>query len=457
MRIRRAPHPRAALLAGLLAALAGGCNGEKAGAPLEIFTGNPPEVRTRLELGESRLGAQAFYFPLLVRSHAPTAVTLKLRLEEAAPKGLKVALLGEADVLRETTARPRLQIVPPDREGPWSARVTLFADQLPDWSYEWFVTGEVVRRAPTGAFLSVDPPGLDLGRVREGTRVPVTFQLASAGSDPIRVLGWQTEDSDMLELPAVPAGGVPLESGKPWKLEAAIVAPSAPGPFRAAILLRTDSAQTPLRRILIEGVVQTEYVLEPTALDMGPVFPGNPPQAVLAIRHESGEKSFFVDSVTGQEKWLEVVDDGGKEPATSKRLIFRLRSDAPRGRARFTVKLGLLPEPRTIDWNVSLVVVPSIVADPQQLDFGQVPANQPTNRDVVLHSFSGHAYRVTAVRAEKSFFLPDAVERPDGGWLIRVHLRPGLSRGVPYLDRIWVETDDPDTPKLLIDAFVQLR
>jgi len=161
--------------------------------------------------------------------------------------------------------------------------------------------------------------------------------------------------------------------------------------------------------------------------------------------------------VSGHEQWFELLDDGGSEPAVEKRLRFRIRPDAPRGPARLKVRYRILPEDRDLEWNVALVVVPSIVADPAQLDFGKVAANTAAVREVRLLGFAGRPFRVTAVRSEKGTFLPDPVEGSDGRWTIRVHLRPGLNPGVPHLDRIWIETDDPETRKLVVEAYVEMR
>ena len=159
--------------------------------------------------------------------------------------------------------------------------------------------------------------------------------------------------------------------------------------------------------------------------------------------------------LSGHERFFEIESLGETEPAATQELRLRLLRKAPLGRHAVKVTVDLDPAGKSLEWHVDLRVVGAIQAAPDSLQFGRVKRDQVKPQQIRLLSFTGRLFDVTGVTSRQGYFIAEP-KGTGGGWIVTVRPAPGLSLKTPYRDHIEITTNDPDMPKLVVEAFVEL-
>ena len=103
--------------------------------PIEFEIPTLAAGQTVIDEGEIKLRTGAYNFNLVARSRTDKIVTVKVRLGEGSTDGTSVYVSSKGP-LRPTDTQPLILTVGlPMRLGPIHARIVLYADELPGWSY----------------------------------------------------------------------------------------------------------------------------------------------------------------------------------------------------------------------------------------------------------------------------------------------------------------------------------
>ncbi|HEY7513988.1 MAG TPA: hypothetical protein VIC87_05900, partial [Vicinamibacteria bacterium] len=405
---------RAALLAGLLAA----CSGPPL---LEVVrSGRLPAGVTDIALGETPLYRGSYLHPVRLRSRAKTAVRLTARLEEPVPRGVAVDLTGETTLLPEGTGDVVIVLTMPKELGPFEGRVALLSEDVPDWKHVHTFHGVVVDKPFEGKYLRAEPPRVDLGEVRAGERVAFAFALRGVGTEPVVVREWSPHDSARVRVRR-PSGAVTIEPGKEHRIEGEVQVPAQAGPFQERIRVLSDAKNVPALDVAVLGSVVRDHEVTPHRLDWGNVYRREQPECSIRVRARAGVPPFRVASVDGVLAHFDVVSMGGAEPAEEQTVRLRVKANAPVGPLTdYAVRLHLEPGGEVLEWAVTLNVLPSIHAQPEQVDFGDVREGAEPSVEVRLVSSGNRSFEVTGVQCDNARFVVEERRAAPLPWTIRV-------------------------------------
>jgi len=439
----------------LVALLLGSCGNSDDQGELEILTGSPPAALTQLDLGEARLKSRHYMqWNLRVRSLARKSVQLKARLEEPVPSGVRVELTRAEPILGGTTADMRLALWTADEVGSFQGELVLYSDDLPGWSYRYRYSGTVVDRADEGRHLQVSPLGVDVGQSDWGEEHPFQVVLASVGTEAVTIRKWLYESPNRLKLEGVDAP-VRIEPGEEWVLKGVLVAPRRSGAFREGLKIVSDADRSPERLLWFGGKVPANYALLPARLVIPGTYPDKEPRYRVKVTAREGLAPFRVARLSGHERFFEVESLGSPEPSAFRQLELRMRKDAPLGRHEIKVQLHLDPGGEILEWPIEVRIVGAIQPVPDSINFGRAKAGTPLSVKIRLVSFSGRPFEVKAVTARHGYFSAEP-KRTGGGWEVEVRPAPNLKLKTPYRDLLEIETDDPDVPRVVVEAYLEL-
>ena len=421
-----------------------------------LKTGTLPEGTTVLEMGESPTYRAYYQWPLKIQSTAKRSVDLKVRLDDPAPKGMRALLKGETRILREGNAEVTLFLVPPPDLGPFKGTVTLYSEELPDWTYVYSFSGTVVQKPYRGPHVRAGP-GVDLGDVRPTQRCPFVFSIRNLGDETLTIEGVRPVSgrirlkTALRNQPVVPGGEI--------QVNGELIAPKQGGRFEGRVEVLSDGSNAPRRHVVVFGVVIPDYSAAPDRLSIVRVVAPNQPRFKFKVRAREGEAPFTVTDVEGLSPYFEVLSKGGAEPAAEQTVEVRLRGDAPVGKTpdgyalRFRLSVG-----EVVEVPVRMDILPAIFYEPRQVRFGTVARRAAPTKEVRLTSYvrPRRPFKVTSARSERRHFVVEAKHSPGLQWSIKVSLPKGIPPG-SYADTIVIETDDPDSPKIRIKVSAVVR
>ena len=428
--------------------------GEAKGPLVTVRTGDLPAGTTALDLSGTPLYRLSWSFKLEVVSRATHSLNLQARLEQPAPAGMEISLVGPTSILPKGSGDPSLVIKPPKTIGPFQGRITLYCDELEDWSHTWTFSGDVVDKPIDGKHIRLRPAGVDFGDVRPGEKKPFVVSVRNGGTENIVVREWRV-DNVVVQLERLEGGEI-IVPGAELQVSGTITVPKSAGRFMERIRVLSDADNAKVRDIVLSGNVVADYALDPPRLQWLTVYRASGREARIVVKRAAEAAPFIVDGVLDAAPYFEVVSTGGKTPADAQTVTLKLLKKAPLGPARIQLRVRIGPSSIEIEWPVEINVVASIHAQPSRLNFGRLGPGKKAIREIRLSSFARRTFKVTAVRSEKGFFVataktiqgmpPSVVVQPAQG------LRPGAHR-----DRIVIETDDEETPKLFVPVYAEIR
>ncbi|HEX5137642.1 MAG TPA: hypothetical protein VFY93_11750 [Planctomycetota bacterium] len=443
---------RTVILAALLLA---GCGSH----PLEVKIPTLPGA-THLQMPDA-LPLRRYNYKLEVRSAVAKQARLEARLEDPAPEGVEVRIGGDATIPREGTGWPTLVVIVPKKPGAFQGTIALTSPEVPDWVQRYTFAGNVADRPPEGRHMVPRPAGVDLGTLVPGEEKAFAVALASVGSEPVTITGWESNDPDVVRIQRI-EDAVVVRPGGELQLVGTAVAPNAAGPFEAAVRVRSDAQgyQNGIFGIRFGGVVVLDYAPQPPRAVETAAYPAAGTEFKLKIVAREGVAPFTVAEALGHERYLEVVSLGTKEPAREQLITLKLRRDAPTDAARpaeWKVRFRIEPGDLEVAWPMKLFLFPPIHASPREVQFGAVAQGAGTEAEIFLTAIPGRTFRVTGARSEGRRLRVTIPEHALGGvWKVDVGLPESLPKGV-LTDRIVIETDDPDVPQLVVPVRAEIR
>ncbi|MEE8106594.1 MAG: hypothetical protein V3T86_13750 [Planctomycetota bacterium] len=444
------------LLLGLAIVLAVGLGlalAARGGPELEIeVVGLSAEDRV-LDLG-TRSPKVAIQHELNVRSFSGKRIRLEARLEDGHPEGMKIVLDGHTDLLPQGQGKLRLAIECPSTVGPYKTKAVIFSKDLPGWELVYEVKGINEPRKIRGASPEFNPRRVQLGNVRPGTQHDISFSIRNIGSDDLVISEWHLTEKKEIRLYKVGPGDLIVPGGV-QQVNGKVMSPARPGPFTIPIKMDTNARLGPKKTFFIVGTVVPRYRAEPARVLQRRTVRARRPEFRIRLIADDGEPPFSVGSIENLGRYLEELSRGSDGPAASQTLKLRLASSAPIGPARFTIAVKLAPGGEIVHIPFEFEIVRSIVAHPTRINFGKTANGARPERELRLLRLVGGAFRVTSAVSRDGKFEVKVVQA--GNMPPRILVRPaaGLPSGITS-DQILVETDDPDTPKLIVDANVEV-
>jgi len=422
--------------------------------PLLIEVEKLPKGTTVLEIGELRLRDRTIIYSLVAESRTAESVNLKVRVEPGATKGITAKLALVEPIRPAGRETFRLVIGSPRELGPFQAKITLFADELPEWSKTYEYKGTMADIPLNGNYLELRPSGIDLGKVRFGDKKKFTFGLANIGDAAVTVIEVVVRDDMPVRFTDVD-GGFTIKPGEVRTVEGEATIDGRGKRYLARIEVRSDAVNGKLRTVSLRGTLQSDYDVSPERLPARSAYPLLTPLYKVKISAAKGVKPFVVSGVTGMDPLFELAEPLGEKPNSEQVVALRLRRDAPAGEGvkRGTVRFTLEPSGVSLEWPFQLNVLAPVFAQPSGIDFGTVQRatlNKAIEKTVRVVALPGRSLRLTAVRAKNRYFHPRLAEHRKGmPWEVVVAL-PALAEKGVYRDQILVTTNDEAVPTLVI-------
>ena len=307
------------------------------------------------------------------------------------------------------------------------------------------------RPEPRAAF---GPTQYDFGSVRRGEKVVWRFRLHNVGDTPLELMGVHFSMPGMTaklpgQIEADGEGAIFLE----WATG------RVQGSVRGVAIVQTNDRRAPSVTLVLAGTVHAPIDIEPLAAVFLSSFRGEDVRRELTLRsNQPGPVTLRFDSDRGTHYMatLEPV-----EPGRSWRLTVKPAPETRPGRYEETLKIGSDdPAIGQLDLAVHVFVKADVYANPDEIDFGEIPLSrirqQPgalrfLEQFVIVKKREG-AFRLRGIRSdvaaldlratpasgESGAFRIDAGLRAQG-------LQPGTLEGT-----IWIDTDDPEFPRLTV-------
>jgi hypothetical protein len=233
------------------------------------------------------------------------------------------------------------------------------------------------------------------------------------------------------------------------------------GSVRGAAVVQTNDPRVPWVTLVLAGTVHAPIDIEPIPAVFLSSFRGEDASRELTLRsNQPGPVALRLDSDQGAHHvaTLEPV-----EPGRSWRLTVKPAPETRPGRYEETLKIRSDdPAIGQLDFAVHVFIKADVYTNPDEIDFGEIPLSrirqQPgalgfLEQFILLKKREGTfrlrsirsdvaalALRATPASSESGTFRIDAGLRPEG-------LQPGTLEGT-----IWIETDDPEFPRLTVQV-----
>jgi hypothetical protein len=446
------------LLSGLfLLALTGGC---RCGSePLRIHFGPLQPGETRLPDQDLNTRTGTLIYPLNVQSDTDRPVTLQAKLADGATEGIEVSIDENRPILPSGRESIRVVLALPMRAGPFVADIVLFSDDLPGWTRTYELRGTKTDAPLEGRRLDVEPNGVDLGAIRPGSVNAFSFQLVATGDEAVTLEEIRIDPGSGIRIPNL-AGDERIEPGATLRVEGTFRCPEAVGSdVFARVQIRSNAENGPVRNFDLRAKRHRAYELIPPRM---PALRTYPHQArSLSVEVRASGDPFAIDRVASLEPYFELAEPLPTEPARSVTLKLKLRKGAPTSIEAATGTLRIyLVSGTLLEWPYRVTVLPSIFAQPNRVDFGTVEerrlASESIEREVQIVSLPGRGYEVTDARSENNLFGVRKEHKRNLPWRIVVTLPAGAKRGI-YRDRILIDTDDEEVPRIVIPASAVVR
>ncbi len=423
----------------------------ESGIDVEVF--DLPKGSRELDVGTLSPGIGVIY-TLKVTSHHGRTVRLRARLEPPHPEGMIVKLSGGTELLPEASRQVKLHVGGLKGFGSINTRIILETADIPGWQHVFKVVGSSVPKKHTGPVCNFDPGGIDLGRLRPGQVVEFNFSIRNIGTEDIIIEKWELPASQVV-LRNSEAGQVIVPQGS-LQVDGGTEAPDEPGVFTRRIRIKSNDRIRKVRGISLTGTVVPRYAPRPFRYHNAHVVRAAEPEIEIRIVADEGEEPFTVEAAHDLGPYFKVVSLGGTEPASAQTVTLKVLSNAPLGPRKLTLHFDLGPEALpAAALPVDVTIVSNILATPRRLLFGRMREGTTPTRQVHLVNLIKRDFKVTKAFAIAGKFDVDA-RRPAGlSWRLIVSPAPGLPPG-RLQDVIKVETDDPDTPSLLIDVDAEI-
>ncbi|MHC4970974.1 MAG: hypothetical protein ACYTG3_01450 [Planctomycetota bacterium] len=415
-----------------------------------------PEETTVLDMFGSRPKTTRLYY-MEAASRADRSIRLRARFVGKAPEGMSVRM-RRAELLPRGSAKPILQVQLPGNVGPIRGTILIESDELPGWERRYEFAGTIEDRPLDGRYLAVRPPGMDLGEVRPGEQKEFAFSLASTGTEAVTIHGIKPRSEGHVRL-ARAASGM-LVPGGVQRVTGVLIAPKTAGPFQTMIDVFTNAENYRERvTVALTCRVVPDYAPFPPALGPASHFPVEERKFSVTVRAREGVDAFTIGKISGHERYLTVLSTGGEEAARQQTVVFKLKRDAPTdatAEQALGVRLRLEPTAAEVVWPVRLTLNPPIFPVPSAIHFGTVAQGRQRTAEIRLATVSGRRFTVKAASTQRGLFEVEIKHAPGLSWRILVTIPKRSARGL-LQDRVVIETDDPDVPRIVVEVKAEVK
>jgi hypothetical protein len=391
------------------------------------------------------------------RSRANRSVRLEARFEGPAPEGMSVKMAGDQELLPVSTGVPVLTIGLPARPGPIRGTIVIESPDLPGWSRTYVFDGVVEDRPREGKI--VEWQAEDLGDLRPGEKKAFAAPVRSRGTEDVTIHEVKLVNGDRVRLDRRYGPELILAGGE-LQITGVVVAPKVAGNFRARIRVRSDADNVRVWfDTFVVAKVVPDYAPRPDRIGPRNDAPVQETEYAIEIHGRQGTEPFVIDQVMGHEAVFTLVSRGGTEPAVEQTVVFKLKRDAPTDPMllrEFNVRLRLSPVGYEVVVPVHLRLHPPIYADPPRPHLGRVPRGHPGKTEIRLVAIANRRFKVKSAETQKGLFEIEVRHAPGLAWRILVGI-PNRSKTGLLQDRIVIETDDPDVPKIVVPVKAVVR
>ncbi len=320
--------------------------------------------------------------------------------------------------------------------------------------------------------VAVEPASVDFGLVAVGTRSTRAVTLRNVGDAPFRLVSLEPEGvlPDDFVLPAVAGAELPIAGFASLDFG---FAPGDEGRKGGAVLVHTDSAETPTIRITLGGDAQRPLVSVNRRLDFGPVVlnqekflrltlvNGSGVPATVRLEGVEGEDAAHYAVGTDREGDRVVVPAGGSELVEARFFAGRLgRIDD----ARAVLEVLGGAEPRLTVELAGEGFASQLLATPASLDFGSVSPGAVARRTVTVENGGNRVVSFDELRiADGSGVYAVGATAVDGVARPLDQLAPGESATIEvefsppalstYAGELVIENDDPTNSRISVSLF----
>jgi hypothetical protein len=294
--------------------------------------------------------------------------------------------------------------------------------------------------------LVIAPPSHDFGDVEQGKTVRRVFALKNAGASPVRLarVDFQLPGMKARFKPVVPAGGE-------GSLEVEWSTQHLSGPLETVALVEIDGSAS--RPIPIDLKIHVTPLLEVRPLSH--VF-------LSAFVGEAAERELTIENHRKEPVDLAVEGGGGLvdarlqtvTPGRSFKLKVRPAADVKPGRYEDTLTVASRGDGAVkASIPVHLLVKPDLYANPEEVDFGRIPAGRAADglSETFLVKRRAGPFHVTSVSCP----VPgvEALLSPEGAsetFRVDVRLKRAALTPGTLETKITIATDDPRFPEITV-------
>jgi Protein of unknown function (DUF1573) len=292
----------------------------------------------------------------------------------------------------------------------------------------------------------------DFGSVRQGAAISHAFVIRNTGGRPLRITGAKLSMPGMrlrmasVEIPARGEAAVTVE------LNTDRVAGAIEGEAQIQWNDQTRAGPT----LTLKGYVVPRIAIEPIPAVFLSAFSTEPAERTLTIRNNEPEPLAITSLEHSAHLSVSVAE---VEPGKLFILTARSLNGVPPGRYEESLTLVTdKPGGKRIHLPVHLWVKPDLYANPENIDFGTLRADDLQRSDVtalLTQTFflkrRADAFRITAIACDSSAVaITQSPLGPSNSFQIDVRLRPEALRPGSLEGKIRVMTTDPSFPEVVI-------
>jgi hypothetical protein len=230
-------------------------------------------------------------------------------------------------------------------------------------------------------------------------------------------------------------------------------APEAGGDFSSRVNVQSNAQNYQgVLQVAIRGTVTPDYVLRPARHQLD-AYPRKASPFDVEVAASAGRDPFTIAGVDGIAPFLEVVSKGSDEPASKQVVRLRVLPDAPTDpfrRQEIQARIRLAPSGAYLTWPISLLLLPSVYAEPRAVNFGQVPRGTAQKRSVHIATEGVVDFELVVAKAEYGKVLVTIMPKNQGMQPeVQVVLPADAPKG-KFTDHIIIQTTHPDEKTIQI-------
>ena len=318
---------------------------------------------------------------------------------------------------------------------------------------------DAARQKVTGQ-IAFDTMTWDFGQIKRGEKVSYDFKFVNKGQGTLVLQGVHAScGCTAVELEK----GKQYEPGERGSIKVTLDSSDFLGRLAKGITVMTNEKHLPDRTLTMNGVVVSEFEVDPPLVDFGEVYARQGAAQMVTIRPTSFS-SFNIEKVRYNQDYLDVgyAKDGSRWVVTVK-----LKENAQTGFFKETIYVAnnskSLPE---LPIPVRGTVRGNLEFAPRYLEFGQIAPDDKSNRSVTLKALE--EFKIVSSRAEvningskvvsaEKLVEVNMLTHEKGKQLISVNLVNKAGQAGAVHGKVFLETTDPQQKQLTIDFYAFFR